>query len=246
MVEQLGESATSALRDDDADGTRLAVAFPGPFDYRRGRSQIRGQRKLDSIYGVDLIDALRRVCERPNLSVRFCNDADAAAWGEASCGAGRPFERFLMVTLGTGFGASLVDRSSASRPQLDDNVAGLLYQEPVADRGRADDILSAFGLAGFLDVAPSDIAAEADRARRGDERSGEAFAEFGRIIGIFLREVAAVLDVDAIDSIVVGGGVSAAFDLFGPALADSFGGDAVRSKLGGTAALFGAALLFGD
>ena len=39
---------------------RWGVAVPGPFDYERGVSKIRGVAKLDALYGVDLRDRLAR------------------------------------------------------------------------------------------------------------------------------------------------------------------------------------------
>jgi glucokinase len=55
--------------------------------------------------GVNLVDELSR---RFGLSVAIENDADAAALGEASWGAGRDVRSFLYVTIGTGIGGGLV------------------------------------------------------------------------------------------------------------------------------------------
>lgn len=248
VLDQLGDAARSALAADDTTGVapladRLAVAFPAPFDYRAGTPLIKGQRKFDAIFGVDLVDEFRQRCGRPGLDVRFCNDADAGAWGEARCGAGRDRTRFLMVTLGTGFGGSLVDRATASRPGMDEGPAARLYERPVDDLGRADDVLSGFGLAAAVGVTPAALPAACRSARSGVDREQVRlpFERYGRLLGRFLTEVAADLEVD---DVVIGGGAGQAFDLFAPSLRQAFAGRVAKAELGSAAALLGAATLF--
>ncbi|MEM7339248.1 MAG: ROK family protein [Actinomycetota bacterium] len=241
VLGDLGHAARAVLDDPRARSDVLAVAFPGPFDYRAGRPLIRGQRKFDAIWGVDLSDQLRRTTARPALVVRYANDADAAAWGEAVAGAGRGHDRFLMVTLGTGFGASTVDRTVASAPGPDENEVARLYEHPVGNLGRADDVLSAHGLSRLLGVDASDVPAMAEAARSGEPDSGASFAEFGARLGGFLAPVMAEVGARAL---VVGGGAAGAFDLFGPSLESRLPVPVMPAALGSGAALVGASLLF--
>jgi glucokinase len=85
------------------------VATPGPFDYERGVSKIRGLGKLDGLYGVDLRGRLARDLgiARPER-VRFLNDAHAFVLGEWWAGAAKGHRRAMGVTLGTGLGSGFL------------------------------------------------------------------------------------------------------------------------------------------
>lgn len=63
-------------------------AFPGPFDYERGISLIRGVRKFERIYGLDVaatLYPLLRECGTEEF--RYVNDAAAFALANASAGS---------------------------------------------------------------------------------------------------------------------------------------------------------------
>ena len=65
----------------------VAMAMPGPFDYKEGVSYIRNLAKYDNLYGVNL---RREMANRFPVvapdAVRFVNDAQAALLGEVRCG----------------------------------------------------------------------------------------------------------------------------------------------------------------
>lgn len=215
---------------------RVGVAFPGPMDYERGVPLLRGQRKFDSIHGVDLRAWATHTWPQLDLDIHFVNDAAAAAIGEHLAGASRGSARSLLVTLGTGFGAAaLIDGRQA------DVVAGLeipeMYRRPVADLGCADDVLSAVGLADLLGVRPGEVAAEAAAARRGDRAAADGFATFGARLGEFLGAMTAAMDLDVV---VVGGGGAQTFDLFGPTAASELPVALRPALLGADAPLIGA------
>ena len=48
------------------------------------------------------------IAEHFNLPVYVDNDANAAAWGEYCCGAGKGFSNMVMFTLGTGVGGGII------------------------------------------------------------------------------------------------------------------------------------------
>ena len=69
-------------------------AFPGPFDYERGISLIRGVRKFERIYGLDVaatLYPLLRECGTEEF--RYVNDAAAFALGECLGGGADDAER---------------------------------------------------------------------------------------------------------------------------------------------------------
>ena len=134
--------------------------------------------------------------------------------GEVAFGAGRSGQRVLTVTIGTGLGACLTERG-----RVVEVVGGLeiekLAQRPTAG-GRADDVLSARGLAdaarrrdgGACRAAPARLVSQRRSATMG-ERLGEFLAP--------------VVDELRVDLVVVGGGLVNAFDVLGPELRAALG-----------------------
>ncbi len=140
----------------------------------------------------------------------------------------------LTVTIGTGLGACLTDDGRVI------DVVGELEIEKLAQRatrdGRADDVLSARGLADRLGVETSAI-----QTLVGHPTVVEAIRDHGERLGAFLAPVVAELDVDLV---VVGGGLVNAFDAFGSSLRSALGSTRCEpATLGAGGPLLGAALL---
>lgn len=124
----------------------IGVAMPGPFDYERGVSRMRGLGKFDRIYGLSLAEELAtRVPGIANLHWRWINDASAFALGELRYGAARGVPRVMFLTLGTGCGSAFaVDgKLVASGPGVPPD--GYVYT--LEHRGRRiDELLSQRGV----------------------------------------------------------------------------------------------------
>src|SRR5690606_7225122 len=86
----------------------VGFGFPSPFDYDKGIARIKGLEKFESIYGMNIGEELQSRLMRPDLQIRFRNDAEAAIVGEATYGAGVGFRRIIGITLGTGMGSGFV------------------------------------------------------------------------------------------------------------------------------------------
>ena len=66
------------------------LAFPGPFDYGRGISEVHGVGKYDRIYGLDVsLSLFSCLQDRGVKDFRFVNDASAFALGESAAGSGK-------------------------------------------------------------------------------------------------------------------------------------------------------------
>ena len=236
--------AAGGLITEEVAGTAagVAIAFPGPFDVAGGRALIRGLHKFESIYGLDLRSELRRRLvaagsRSATLPIEFARDSESAGMGEAVFGAGRDGGRVLTVTIGTGLGACLT--ATGRRVEVVEIVGDLdierLAQRPTTD-GRADDVLSARGLADRLGVNTAELAAMVAQPAVSD-----AVADHGRRLGEFLAPVVAELDVDLV---VVGGGLVAVFHLFAGPLRTALGDARCEpAALGASGPLLGAALL---
>ena len=227
-----------------SDFLGVALGFPGPFDYAAGICLIEGVEKYGSINSVNMRDALRARLDLGELPIRFRNDAEAAAVGEARYGAGRDYQRLIGVTLGTGCGSAfLVDGVPiTSGPGVPPN--GWLY--PMLFRGiRADDTFSRRGLearlraAGITELSVKDSAVA---ARSGDVTACQVFESFGADLGMFLDSFAVAF---AAEAVLVLGRIAGAIDLFGPPLRQALSVSALPGERGPDTALLGAAdLLF--
>jgi glucokinase len=189
---------------------------------------------LEPIEGVDLKEV---VVTATGLPVMVINDANAAAFGEYRHGAGRLFTSLLMFTLGTGVGSGLI-LDGALWTGIDGVAAeyGHATVEPegfpcrCGNRGCLEQYASATALVraanialqiqegGMLaDIPSGGISAEtiAAAAHRGDPLARTLFEEAGRYLGIAVASAANLLNIEAI---IIGGGVSASFDLFAAAM----------------------------
>ena len=188
----------------------LSVAVPGPFDYSAGISRIA--HKLEGLRGVDLRSELCGSLGLRNPSaVCFLNDADAFVLGEWWAGAARGHDRTVGVTLGTGFGSAFADRGRLVHDGPDVPAGGELYRlrlrgAPVEETISRSALLTRYGEPG-LDV--DELAA---RARAGDRRARDVFAELGTALAELL---APWLEAFEATCLVVGGSIARSWDVFG-------------------------------
>jgi glucokinase len=235
VLDSLAAGADAALAVAGREVAGLAIAICGPFDIDAGISRMRGVHKFEEIYGIDLGAALRHRSMVSELPIRFARDAESAGTGESLAGAGAGVDRVLTVTVGTGLGTCLTERAQPVEFIGDLGVEHLAMRETPWG-GRADDVLSAHGLADRLGAAMSDLRAAVD-----DPTNMEIVRDHGTRLGTFLAPV--VIEFDA-HLVVIGGGFSAAFDRFGPPLQAAIGTVPVRPAALGTAGpLLGAAHL---
>ncbi|HET7326345.1 MAG TPA: ROK family glucokinase [Nocardioidaceae bacterium] len=176
------------------------------------------------------------------LSVVVENDANAAAWGEFTFGAGADADDLMLVTVGTGVGGGLVLDGELYRGAF--GVAAEIGHLRVVPDGRLcgcgnrgcwEQYASGRALlkevreiaeqgspqaAALLDLAggrPDEITGQmvTKAARDDDELAVELLSELGRWLGEGIASLAAVLDPSVV---VLGGGVSEAGELLlGPA-----------------------------
>lgn len=208
----LAAFARAAAGLDPAPGVTWAVAMPDPFDYAAGVGRFRGVGKYEALDGVDVAaELLARVPRRPGRLI-FVNDADAFTLGEAHGAAAR----VAGLTLGTGVGSGWVVNGVAldAGPGVPDggrihtvHVGGVPLEDVMSRRA----IRRAYARAtGDADADVRDIAG---RARAGDAPAVDVLATalrtLGHALGDRLRDFGA-------EQLVVGGSMSASWDLFAP------------------------------
>jgi glucokinase len=81
----------------------VGIGSPGPLSISRGILL-----NLPNVPGMQNFPLSARVSEILNLPVTLENDANAAAYGEYICGAGKGTRDLIMLTLGTGVGGGII------------------------------------------------------------------------------------------------------------------------------------------
>jgi glucokinase len=219
ILARLAEMAEHALAID-ASAEGLAIAICGPFDLDAGESRMRGVAKFEDIYGIDLRAELR---ERTSIGDRPDPLRPRRRVGRHRRVADRRRARRRPGDdqhVGTGMGTCVTDHAWPVEFIDGFGVEHLAMRETPWG-GRADDVLSARGLADRLGVDMADLRAAVD-----DPLNAEVVFDHGHRVGEFLAPVVAEFDVQLV---VIGGGLSAAFDRFGPAIQSHLPSPSVRS-----------------
>jgi glucokinase len=197
-------------------GTPIAgvgVGIPGLRDARTGI--IQTSPHLPCLRGVNIEQQLRQVCNAPVVTE---NDANAGAYGEWVCGAGKGLDHMAYITLGTGLGCGLILSRTLFRGVS--GYAGELGHTVLEPGGRP----CACGARGCLETRVSatgivqtareanvdgDIStAEAiyNAAMQGNSAARAVFETTGRFLGKACANLMNLLNPQAI---VIGGGVMA-------------------------------------
>lgn len=246
----------------------ISVVVPGSV-HAQTRAIVNAPN-VPAIVDFGLAQALETKLQRPVL---IENDANAAAVGEMWQGTARGCRTIVCLTLGTGVGSGIVLDGNLWRGA--DGAAGEIGHTSVNPFGRVRckcgnigclevyasataivrmtrEALSNHPASQLNSVATGDLTARqvADAAAMGDELALEIFRKMGTYLGIASANIVNTLNPEMI---VIGGGVSAAFDLFAPAaraemLRRAFPVPAarcqiVRAECGDDAGLLGAAWL---
>jgi glucokinase len=223
LLHELGIEGSTGM--EGLLGAELAV--PGPFDFAVGVSLM--QHKLPYLYGLDLRGKLaERFAWQPG-QVRFLLDAAAFLLGEIGAGAARGVHRAAGITLGTGVGSSVAVDGHVVTEGAGVPPGGEIWNLPyeggiIEDHVSTRAIKKSYKERTGLDLEVAEVAAAAEH----DAVAREAFAEFGRHLGLAIR---GALGGFAPDVIVLGGGISRSAPLFLPAAQAQLGGMAVELRV---------------
>ena len=191
-----------AVADRAGEGLAGAVVgVPGPVDYSRG--EVPWLPNLPSWEGHLSAAGLSRDLA---LRVLLANDADLAALGEHSFGAGRGFQDMLYVTSSTGVGAGVILGGALLRGSLSLAEVGHTIIDR-SDGGTVESLGSGTALARIAEDDPASVVA---RAARGDLNARQLFAGVARdfAIGVFN-----MVHCYSPEIVVIGGGMSRAGEL---------------------------------
>ena len=124
-----GGAFKQVLKNSGQPVAGLSVAMPGPFDYEKGISYIKGLDKYEALYGLNIKDLLAGLLKLQPQMIRFRNDAESTIAGEVLTGAGKEFNKVMGITLGTGFGSAY----SENKITKDINLGSEPYKDTIAD-----------------------------------------------------------------------------------------------------------------
>ena len=232
-------AAIEQVLDEGSDGTApCAIGIGAPGKVANDHATVI---KPPNFPGWDEVNLVERLGPYFSAPVVVENDANAAGLGSAHFGAGRAFDSFIMVTLGTGVGGAILHEKTLfrgatggagelghlsidyeghyARSGVAGALEGYLGQHFLSRHARAfllnrDTLLRDLAGPGLESLTPKMLH---HAAEEGDAPAQEVLAWAGHKLGVGLGSVVNVLDIR---KVVVGGGISAAGDfLLDPARA---------------------------
>lgn len=184
--------------------TGIGIGVPTLVDAERGI--VYNATNIPSWREVHLKDILER---HFGIPVAVNNDANCFALGEKCFGAGREVSSLVGLTLGTGVGSGLVldGRLYCGR----NTGAGEVGELPYLDSNFEAYCSSGFFVRQYATTGKDAAVA----ARAGNPEALEIWKTFGINVGRLIKAVMFAYDPD---TIVIGGGISDAFDLYKDAM----------------------------
>ena len=229
----------------------IGFAMPGPFDYVNGIALFEGNEKFEQLYNVNVSRALREELQlEPDTSLRYINDATSFAIAEAWIGKAKGYDKVLALTLGTGFGSAFLKKSAPVIEGPEVPKQGCVWHLPFKD-GIADDYFSTRWFVrryaeetGIAVAGVKEIAVQA----ASNAVAQQLFDEYGTNMGNCLSGWMKTFGVEVM---VIGGNISGAIGLFGPALKSSLQQNGLQpdiyiSELKEDAAIIGSARLIDE
>jgi glucokinase len=210
------EAIATAIRqlDPDKKAIALGVGMPGPADITGRIAKLA--INLPGWIDIPLADRLETLTGLPTV---VGNDANCAGLGEDWLGAGRQFQNWILLTLGTGVGGAIFLNGELFVGH--NGTAGELGLVTVdlngpfcnsGNQGSLEQHASAQAIRRRTGIEPSDLAAN---AKAGDREAIAFWEQYGRELAAGIASTVYVL---APQAVIIGGGICEGADLFFPTL----------------------------
>lgn len=215
----------------------VSIAMPGPFDYEKGISYIKGLDKYESLYGMDIKQHLADLLTIDHQVIRFRNDAESTIAGEVLSGAGKNYQRVMGITLGTGLGSAFTENAITK----DLNLGSDPYKETMAD----DYLSTRWFLKRYLELTGVRLTGgvkELAELAPGSAIARDVFMEFANNMSEFLSGPIVHHNPDVL---IICGNIAKASEFFVPHLTKKLNSIPIKlALLGENAPLIGAAVMF--
>lgn len=230
LIDKVATAISELMAETPATPVGIGIGIAGAVDHVKGVV-----RFSPNLPGWNRIPLSKIVEDRFGQPVWVDNDANLIAFGEKWQGAGRRYEDFLCITVGTGAGGGLILQNKIWHGCGTAGEIGHMTIERDGARcncrnyGCLETIASATGLVrmaregferkkeGLLaqrissDYSALSACLITDMANQKDPWALELFAELGRALGV---AIANVMNLLCLEAIIIGGGVSEAWNLF--------------------------------
>ena len=210
IITTIGNSILEVAGSDQQIVT-VGIAFPGPFNYDKGVSEITGVGgKFESTFGLHVEQALKNITELNNTFFSFSNDAHCFALG-ANFKLKLKGERKIFLTLGTGFGSAFMEDNDLLKlhPQLPSS--GFFYDQKFLDSTADDHFSTRWFLNEYKKITHLEIGSVKEMIDHDPIIAKIVFEKFGSNLGTFLLPW---LRKFKCTELVIGGNISRASDLF--------------------------------
>jgi glucokinase len=243
-AEEILSTWSSAIADifktHAVTGKRIGLAMPGPFDYERGISLIKGLDKYEALYQLNVKQLLSEKLGIPVTSILMMNDAACFLRGEVYYGAAKGYTDVIGITLGTGTGSATHHKGVTQ----DANLGPSPFMDSIADEYFSTRWFVK-RYAALSGNAVKDVKELAGRYAD-DEHVKTVFSEFVKNLVVFLK---GFVKTENPQLIVMGGNIAQSASLFLDELkaqltAKGINIPVVTAQLGEEAAILGAASLF--
>ena len=198
--------------DPEKQAIAIGIGMPGPADLAGRIAKI--SINLDGWVNVPLADAIEKKTGKPTA---IANDANCAGLGEAWLGAGKNFQNFLLLTLGTGVGGAIILNGKLfSGHQGAAGELGLMTLYPngplcrSGNYGSLEQYLCINAVYRRTGKTPMELG---ELASSGNSAALKFWQEYGRDLGVGLSTLIYIL---APEAIIIGGGISASAKFFIP------------------------------
>ncbi|MXV14104.1 ROK family protein [Hufsiella ginkgonis] len=240
IIREWTEVFSQSMAAARVTGVKIGIAMPGPFDYEKGISFMKGQDKYEALYGLSIKSLLAAELGMFEGNIRMMNDASCYLNGEMIAGAAFGYHRSIGITLGTGLGSAWNENGEITDADL--------WHSPFKD-GIAEDYLSTRWFIRYFRELGGGMVRDVKHLAEltpANETAVKVFAEFGRNLGHFM---AGLIQSKKPGVVVLGGNIAKAGSLFMKQAEGVLSDRSIKTpvkmaKLGEHAALYGAAGLW--
>ena len=228
MDDLLVKSLREFLKGEETSeivGIGLGVA--GLIDRKNGKVI-----KSPNITAINNLPIKERLEKEFSMPVILENDANTYAYGEKWVGAGKDYNNFVVITLGTGLGGGLIYNGALYEGPVEIGHMTIVPSGRYCTCGSSGCLESYSSGRAIVDRAVSSLEKGADSllaeccdgnyykitpeivyqiAMEGDSLSREVFREAGHFLGIGIANLINLLNLEAV---IIGGGLIGSWDMF--------------------------------